>query len=92
MGKTFQTDVGLELGLLNNRLTFELDLYRKLTEDMLLNAPVPSSSGYSLVTRNIGSMENKGVEFALNSVNIVNNDFKWDTHFNISINKTKCWN
>ena len=87
--KTFQTDVGLELGLLNNRLTFELDLYRKLTEDMLLNAPVPSSSGYSLVTRNIGSMENKGVEFALNSVNIVNNDFKWDTHFNISINKNK---
>ncbi|WP_154854006.1 SusC/RagA family TonB-linked outer membrane protein [Cyclobacterium xiamenense] len=85
--KTFQTDVGLELGLFNNRLTFEVDLYRKLTEDMLLNAPVPSSSGYTQVTQNIGSMENKGVEFALNSVNVVNNDFKWDTHFNISVNK-----
>lgn len=87
--KTYQTDVGLELGLFNNRLTFELDLYRKLTEDMLLNAPVPSSSGYTQVTRNIGSMENKGVEFALNSVNMVNKDFKWDTHFNISINRNK---
>lgn len=87
--KTFQTDVGLELGLFNNRLTFELDLYRKLTEDMLLNAPVPSSSGYTQVTQNIGSMENKGVEFALNSVNMVNKDFQWDTHFNISVNKNE---
>jgi TonB-linked SusC/RagA family outer membrane protein len=87
--KTFQTDIGLELGLLNNRLTFEFDVYRKLTEDMLLNAPVPSSSGYTQVTRNIGSMENKGVEFALNSVNMVNKDFKWDTHFNLSINRNK---
>ena len=56
---------------------------------MLLNAPVPSSSGYTQVTRNIGSMENKGVEFALNSVNMVNKDFKWDTHFNISVNRNK---
>jgi len=85
--KTYQTDIGLELGLLNNRITFEFDVYRKLTEDMLLNAPVPSSSGYTQVTRNIGSMENKGVEFAVNSVNMVNKDFKWDTHFNLSINK-----
>ncbi|MEX2567733.1 MAG: TonB-dependent receptor [Cyclobacteriaceae bacterium] len=85
--KTFQTDIGLELGMFNNRLTFELDLYRKLTEDMLLNAPVPSSSGYTQVTQNIGSMENKGIEFALNSVNVVKNNFKWDTHFNISRNK-----
>ncbi len=85
--KTFQTDIGLELGLFNNRLTFEFDVYRKLTEDMLLNAPVPSSSGYTQVTRNIGSMENKGLEIAVNSVNMVNNDFKWDTHFNISMNR-----
>lgn len=85
--RTFQTDIGLELGLFNNRLTFELDLYRKLTKDMLLNAPVPSSSGYTNVTQNIGSMENKGVEFALNSVNVANQDFKWDTHFNISLNR-----
>ncbi|MFC4872322.1 SusC/RagA family TonB-linked outer membrane protein [Negadavirga shengliensis] len=87
--RTFQTDVGLELGLFNNRLTLEVDLYRKLTKDMLLNAPVPSSSGYTQVTQNIGSMENRGIEFALNSVNMVTNDFKWDTHFNISLNRNK---
>ncbi|WP_209329993.1 SusC/RagA family TonB-linked outer membrane protein [Lunatimonas salinarum] len=85
--RTFQTDMGMELGLFNNRLTLELDLYRKLTRDMLLNAPVPSSSGYSTVTQNIGSMENKGVEIALNSVNVDTKGFKWDTHFNISMNR-----
>lgn len=85
--KTFQTDIGLELGLFNNRLTFELDLYRKYTTDMLLNAPVPSSSGYTQVTQNIGSMENKGIEIAMNSVNVVTKDFKWNTHFNISMNR-----
>lgn len=82
-------DVGLELGLLDGRLNFEADIYRKLTTDMLLSAPVPSSSGYSTVTSNIGSMENKGLEFAINSVNITNNNFTWTTDFNISLNKNK---
>lgn len=85
--RTFQADMGVELGLFNNRLTIELDLYRKLTRDMLLNAPVPSSSGYSTVTQNIGSMENKGVEIGVNSVNVDTKGFKWDTHFNISLNR-----
>ncbi len=87
--RTFQADIGLELGLFNNRLTLELDLYQKLTRDMLLNAPVPSSSGYTQVTQNIGSMENRGVEIAVNSVNVVRNNFKWDTHFNWSINQNR---
>ncbi|WP_232835062.1 SusC/RagA family TonB-linked outer membrane protein [Pleomorphovibrio marinus] len=87
--RTFQTDIGLELGMFDNRLTLEVDLYQKLTRDMLLNAPVPSSSGYTQVTQNIGSMENRGVEIAVNSVNVVRNNFKWDTHFNISLNRNR---
>jgi len=87
--KTQQIDVGLELGLLDGKLNFEADIYRKLTTDMLLSAPVPSSSGYSTVTSNIGSMENKGVEFAINSINITNDNFTWTTDFNISLNKNK---
>src|SRR5690606_30361101 len=87
--KTQQVDVGLELGLLDGRLNFEADIYRKLTTDMLLSAPVPSSSGYSTVTSNIGSMENKGVEFAINSINFTNDNFTWTTDFNISLNKNK---
>src|SRR5690606_33034690 len=53
------------------------------------SAPVPSSSGYSTVTSNIGSMENRGIEFALNSVNITQGDCTWTTDFNISFNKNK---
>jgi TonB-linked SusC/RagA family outer membrane protein len=87
--KTHQVDAGLELGLFNNRLALEVDVYRKKTTDMLLSAPVPSSSGYTTVTRNIGSMENKGVEFGLNTVNISAGSFTWSTTFNISINKNK---
>jgi TonB-dependent starch-binding outer membrane protein SusC len=56
---------------------------------MLLSAPVPSSSGYTTVTRNIGSMENRGVEFAVNTVNFNTGDFGWNTTFNISANKNK---
>lgn len=87
--KTQQVDVGLELGLFEGRLNFEADIYRKLTTNMLLSAPVPSSSGYSTVTSNIGSMENKGLELAVNTVNITKGDFTWTTDFNISLNKNK---
>ncbi|MFD3002454.1 SusC/RagA family TonB-linked outer membrane protein [Pontibacter toksunensis] len=87
--KTHQVDAGLELGLFGGRVSMEADVYRKLTTDMLLSAPVPSSSGYTTVTRNVGSMENRGVEFALNTVNITSNDFTWNTNFNISVNKNK---
>jgi TonB-linked SusC/RagA family outer membrane protein len=86
---TSQVDFGAEIGFLQNRLMFELDLYRKVTDDMLLSAPVPSSSGYTVVSKNVGSMENKGIEFGLNTVNVEKSDFSWTTNFNLSINKNK---
>ncbi|GGC10256.1 SusC/RagA family TonB-linked outer membrane protein [Dyadobacter sediminis] len=87
--KTQQVDLGIEFGLFSNRLSFELDLYRRKVNDMLLDAPLPLSSGYSSIFTNIGSMENKGVEFAVNSTNIKAGDFSWNTTFNISVNKNK---
>ncbi|MDF9798888.1 TonB-linked SusC/RagA family outer membrane protein [Catalinimonas alkaloidigena] len=87
--KTKQIDAGVELGLFNGRLSLEADVYRKLTTDMLLQSPVPASSGYTTVTKNIGSMVNKGVEFAIHTINVENNDFSWSTNFNISINKNE---
>ncbi|MDB5019635.1 MAG: SusC/RagA family TonB-linked outer membrane protein [Pedobacter sp.] len=87
--KTAQSDFGIELGILKNRINFEADYYYRKTTDMLLNAPVPTSSGYSNIFRNIGSMENKGFEFALNTVNFSGPDFTWNTTFNISFNKNK---
>ncbi|MCM4162201.1 MULTISPECIES: TonB-dependent receptor [unclassified Arenibacter] len=87
--KTEQVDAGIELGLLNNRIGLELDVYRKLTTDMLLNAPIPSSSGFTNVFRNVGSLENKGIEINLNTVNFDNDLFGWSSNFNISINKNE---
>ncbi len=87
--KTFQVDAGIELGLFQNRISLEADVYRKLSTNMLLSAPVPSSSGFTTVTTNIGSMENRGFELGLNTVNINSKDFSWNTTFNISINKNK---
>ncbi|MGV3600310.1 MAG: SusC/RagA family TonB-linked outer membrane protein [Dyadobacter fermentans] len=87
--KTQQVDLGIELGLFQNRVSFDLDLYRRKVNEMLLDAPLPSSSGYTSIYTNIGSMENKGVEFAVNSTNIKAGDFSWNTTFNISVNKNK---
>jgi len=87
--KTQQVDLGIELGLFQNRVSFELDLYRRKVNKMLLDAPLPLSSGYTSIFTNIGSMENKGVEFAVNSTNIKAGDFSWSTTFNISVNKNK---
>lgn len=87
--KTAQFDAGLEVGLFNNRVELETDVYYKKTVDMLLQAPVPTSSGYSSIYTNIGSMENKGFEFTLNTRNIATENFSWNTSFNISINKNE---
>lgn len=87
--KTEQVDAGIELGLFNNRIGLEVDVYRKLTTDMLLDAPVPSTSGFTNVYRNVGSMENKGIEINLNTINVDNELFGWSSNFNISINKNE---
>lgn len=87
--KTAQFDVGLELGMFKNRIVIDTDFYYKKTTDMLLSAPVPTSSGYSSIYKNVGSMENKGLEIALDTRNISTEDFNWNTTFNISLNKNK---
>lgn len=87
--KTAQIDGGVELGLFNNRVNLEADYYYRKSTDMLLDAPVARSSGYSVITKNIGSMENKGIELSLNTVNISNRDFTWTSTFNISMNRNK---
>lgn len=87
--KTAQTDVGLEIGLFKGRVTLEADYYYRLTTDMLLDAPVPRTSGYGTIRRNVGSMQNAGFEFGLNTVNIDRGGFNWNSSFNISLNRNK---
>jgi len=85
---TAQMDIGLDFGFFNNRVSGEIDYYYKNTTDLLLNVPIPSTTGYTTMTRNVGSMENRGVEFVLNTNNLVG-AFKWNTSFNIAYNKNE---
>ena len=89
--KTGSFDAGLEFGLFNNRLTGDFSYYNKQTEDLLLNVNIPATSGFATVLKNVGSLENKGIEFSFSSQNLINK-FKWSTDFNISANKNKIKN
>lgn len=87
--KTNQFDIGLELGLFNNRISLETDFYYKETKDMLLDAPIPATTGYTSVFQNIGKMQNKGFDIALSTHNMDTDNFSWDTDLNISVNRNK---
>lgn len=81
---TEQIDIGLDFSFLEGKLSGTIEWYQKNTTDMLLSLPIPTSSGYSSRLVNIGSMENSGFEFSLNSYNISKNDFSWNTNLNLS--------
>jgi TonB-linked SusC/RagA family outer membrane protein len=87
--KDQEFDVGVEFGFLKNRLTGELDFYRRKTTDLLYDVLVPSNSGFTHQIKNVGSMQNTGVELVLNSTNINSKTFKWNTSFNLSFNKNE---
>lgn len=85
---TTQYNAGLDISLWNHRVTLNADVYLKNTDDLLYNVPIPRTTGFSYVTQNIGSIENKGVELSINTRNLVG-DFSWETNFNISYNRNK---
>tara|TARA_R110002072_G_scaffold81897_1_gene187207 strand:+ start:70357 stop:73479 length:3123 start_codon:yes stop_codon:yes gene_type:complete len=87
--KTRQFDVGFDLALLDRALVFSVDYYHKLTTDLLLDRPVPSSSGFSAVRDNIGSVSNQGVEFLVKAFPVTTSDFSWETNLNFSYNQNK---
>lgn len=81
--KNKQFDAGIDFGLLNNRITGEVDYFIKRSNGLLLDFQLPGTSGFTVITKNVGAMENRGWELALTSNNLVK-DFKWSTTFNIS--------
>jgi TonB-dependent starch-binding outer membrane protein SusC len=86
--KTTQYDAGLDMAFFQGRLSATVDLYYKRTADLLLNVPLPFTSGFGTSLQNVGSTENKGVEIAANSDNLAG-AFKWNTRFNITFNRNK---
>ena len=89
--KSKQADVGLELGLFRDRINLNLDYYRRTTEDLLLQAPIPWSAGEVInnVYQNIGSVRNSGIEVNLQTVNVKTHNFTWSTTFIFSANKNE---
>ena len=86
--KTNQLDIGLDFGVIKDRIYVSLDWYKKLTSDLLLNVQVPASVGFTNALQNIGEVENKGFEVTISSRNLVG-AFGWTTDLNFSTNKNK---
>ena len=87
---TEQWNAGLDLTFFeNDRIKLTVDWYMKNTYDLLLNATMPSSSGYRTAMMNIGSMRNTGWEISLETLNINHKNFQWTTSFNIAFNRNK---
>lgn len=87
--KSNQIDLGIEAGFLDNRINLEFDLYYKRTNDLLLSQEIPYQTGFTSMLRNIGSVENKGFEISLRTLNINTKDFSWSSNISISSNKNK---
>ncbi len=85
--KTAQLSLGVDLGLLNDRINVEFNYYDKYTSDVLLRIATPGSSGFNSYLTNYGEIRNRGFELGITSVNIKTKNFRWSSEFNISQNK-----
>ncbi|WP_257097277.1 SusC/RagA family TonB-linked outer membrane protein [Sphingobacterium sp. E70] len=86
---TSSLNVGLDFGILKNRLSGTIDYYTSKTTDLLLSEQVPVMNGYNTILNNIGETSNKGFEVTLNAVPIKNDNFQWNTTANFAYNNNK---
>lgn len=84
---TTQTNIGFDVSFLKERISLTFDWYNKITSDLLLDAALVPSSGHGAAMKNIGKVQNQGIEFTLNTTNIQTKKFQWTSSFNIGINK-----
>ncbi|MFC5412975.1 TonB-dependent receptor [Larkinella bovis] len=85
---TEQKDIGIDLGILGNRVIITADYYLKNTRDLLNTVQLPSSLGFITTIQNVGEVQNKGLELGANA-NLFSGDFKWDVNANIAFNRNK---
>lgn len=86
---TTETNLGLEFGLWQDRLTINADVYNKITDNLLLEAPIVNIAGYEKAWQNIGKMRNSGVELSLNALLVNKKRFQWSVNANFSKNMTE---
>ncbi|MBP5488927.1 MAG: TonB-dependent receptor [Bacteroidales bacterium] len=82
-------NAGFDFGLFDDRLTGSVDLYDRITEDMLLSTQTPYTTGFGSNLKNVGSIQNKGVELLLDGTIFHKGDFTWTAGFNIAFNRSK---
>ena len=88
--ETTTYNAAIDYGFLNNRIYGSFDFYYKKTKDLINTIPVPSGTNFTdLLTTNVGNLENKGVEFSINSLVVSTPDFSWDLGFNLTFNKNE---
>jgi TonB-linked SusC/RagA family outer membrane protein len=83
------TNIGLDIGVLKERITASVDVYKTITSDILMERQLPLSSGVGTVYQNIAETENRGIEITVTSKNIVNESFKWNTTLTFFSNQEK---
>lgn len=86
--KSDELDLGADLSLIHDRVNFTLDYYNRITTGMLFNNEIPLSSGFSSALVNLGKIRNRGIEIAINTVNL-KGKFTWNTNLNVSFNRNK---
>ena len=86
---TAQTDIGLDIGVLNDKLSFSIDYYNKNTRDVLLQKTIPIYNGGGSQIVNLGEVNNRGFEFSVNANAVKTNNFSWNTALNLSASKNK---
>ncbi|SDN00114.1 SusC/RagA family TonB-linked outer membrane protein [Kriegella aquimaris] len=86
---TTSLDIALEASMFGGRLFTEFNYYQKETNDLLLDVTIPRQTGFTSQLQNVGSLENKGWEFLINSTNINTDNFNWNSTLTLSSNKNK---
>ncbi len=87
--KAYTLNLGMDMALLNDRIMLTVDVYNRNNKDLLFDVPLPGTAGYSYVTQNVGTVNNKGIELSISAVNIKSKNFEWSTDFNVSFNKNR---
>ncbi len=84
---TSTTDIGLDIGLFNNRINLLVDYYNKLTADRLIDRPLPAQTGFEFIRSNFGTLKNSGIEVEIGGTAVQSGNFTWDVNFNFAFNK-----
>ncbi|HTN37168.1 MAG TPA: TonB-dependent receptor [Arachidicoccus sp.] len=87
--RTTQFNLGVDFDLFQGRIGGSIDVYKSTTNDLLMQASIPSVTGYTTTFANIGQTGNKGIDISLNTVNIQSRDFTWTTNATFSLNKDR---